>query len=93
MAKKTTSTDYKHAAHVAWRRVENEGVILDLNSSNYFSLNDVGVLIWEKLGSGESLESVQAAVCEEFDVPPDQALRDIKALVKELTGKGLLLPA
>ena len=43
------------------------------------------------MGGGESLEKIQAAVCAEFDVAPDEALAGIKVLVKELAGKKLLL--
>ncbi|MFI5348016.1 MAG: PqqD family protein [Elusimicrobiota bacterium] len=65
-------------------------MVLDLNSSDYVSLNETAVLIWEMLGSGETLEQIQAAVCKEYDVPPAKALADIKSLIKDLTGKGLL---
>jgi hypothetical protein len=91
MAKKSAGPSYKHAPHVAWRRVENEAVVLDLNSSEYVSLNETAVLIWEKLGDGEPLERIQSAVCGEFDVSSDEALAGIKRFVKELTHKKLLL--
>ena len=93
MAKDTHPRVYKHAAHVAWRRVDEEAVILDLDSSDYYSLNGVGSVIWERLGKGDTAEQIQGAVCGEFDVLPDKALKGIKALVKELTGAKLLLAA
>jgi hypothetical protein len=93
MAKNASPEAYKVAGHVAWRRVVGEAVILDLDSSDYYALNDVGALIWEKLEKGESSDRIQEAVCAEFDVAPELALKDIKALIKALAGKKLLLPA
>ena len=93
MAKNSVPPSFKHAANVAWRRVDAEAVLLNLDSSDYFSLNEAAALIWERLGKGDSLERIEAAVCAEYEVPPAAALKDIKALVKELTGKGLLLEA
>jgi hypothetical protein len=91
MAKKSGA--YKHPSHIVWRRVDKEAVILSLDSSDYFSLNEVGALIWERLGKGEKPDAIQTALCAEFDVPPAKALKDIDALIAELSGKGLLLAA
>ncbi|MFI5349994.1 MAG: PqqD family protein [Elusimicrobiota bacterium] len=93
MGKNASAAVYKHADHVSWRRVEDEVVILDLDSSDYFSLNDVGALIWERLGKGETSEQILDSVCGEFDVAPEKALKEMQALVKQLTGKKLLLAA
>ncbi|MBI4386901.1 MAG: PqqD family protein [Elusimicrobia bacterium] len=75
---------YRHAGHVAWRRVDGEVVVLDLNTSAYFALDDAGALIWERLGAGDSLEDVQVAVCKEYAVEPEAAHRDLEALVRDM---------
>ena len=93
MAKKSAARAYKHSPNTAWRLVDGEAVILNLDSSEYFSLNAAGAAIWEKLGKGETPDRIHAAICEEFEVPPAKALEDISALIKELSGAGLLLAA
>jgi hypothetical protein len=93
MAKKSAVRTYKHSPNTAWRLVDGDAVILNLDSSEYFSLNAAGAMIWEKLGKGEQPDRIQAAVCEEFEVPPAKALADIADLIKSLSGAGLLLPA
>lgn len=83
---------YRHSEHVSWRRVEDEAVVLDLNTSVYFSLNEIGAMIWERLGAGDSPEQIQAAVYEEYDVEPSLAWRHIEALVAQMLGEKLLSP-
>jgi len=84
---------YKHAPHTAWRRVDDETIILDLNSSVYYSLNDTGSLIWERLEKGAEPESIAAELCAEFSVQPDAASRDIAQIVASLHKENLLIPA
>ena len=91
MAKKSSARAYKHSPNTAWRLVDGEAVILNLDSSEYFSLNAPGALIWEMLGKGETRDRIHLAVCDEFEVPPAKALADIDALIKGMTDAGLLL--
>ena len=84
---------FKHAPHTAWRRVDDETIILDLNSSVYYSLNDTGSLIWERLGKGAEPASIAAELCVEFSVKPEAASRDIAAIVARLHKENLLIPA
>lgn len=90
---KTDRQKYKHASHTAWRRVENESIILDLNTSVYYSLNDTGAFIWERLGAGAAAPQVAAELCAEFDVKPETAQRDADEIIAKLCQQKLLLPA
>jgi hypothetical protein len=83
---------YKHAAHAAWRRVESEAIILDLNSSEYFSLNDTGARIWERLGAGASPDLIAEELCVEYSVEPEEASRDVAQIVARLVKEKLLIP-
>ena len=87
------SDKFKHASNVTWRQVDKDAVILDLDTSNYFSLNEVGVLVWERLGDGATIAEVCEEVCKLYDVPPKDALRDIEKLVAALSAKKLLVKA
>ncbi|MFI5361386.1 MAG: PqqD family protein [Elusimicrobiota bacterium] len=84
---------YKRAPHAAWRRVENESILLDLKTGVYYSLNETASFIWERLVSGASVPEAAAQLCAEFDVSPEEASRDADALVAKLCREKLLLPA
>ncbi len=88
-----TAARYKHSAGSAWRRVEQEAIVLDLETSVYYSLNDVGAFIWEKLGAGATLAEVVDALCAEYDVPARDAEKDVEDLVGKLRAEKLLVEA
>ena len=90
---KTSPEKFKHAEHTAWRRVEKESIILDLNTSVYFSLNETGAYIWERLGAGDTAPQVAAGLIAEFDVKADAAERDVDDLIHKLRDEKLLIPA
>lgn len=84
---------WKFAPHAAWRVVEQETIVLDLNTSVYFSLNDTASLVWKKLGEGASAPEIAQAVLEAYDVDEKSARADVDALVEELRKENLLVPA
>jgi hypothetical protein len=90
MAKKAP---YRHAENITWRKVGDEGVLLNLDSSVYYSLNEPGILVWERLGEGDDVDAAAAAVCARFDGPEAQVRKDVASLVADLLEKGLLLRA
>jgi len=84
---------FKHASHVTWRQVEKDAVILDLDTSVYFSLNELGMLVWERLGDGATIAEIQDEVCRLYDVTPKIAHKDIELLIAAMTAKKLLVKA
>lgn len=75
---------YKCPDHVSWRRVADEVVVLDLKTSDYFSLNETAAVAWEKLVAGATVEEAAEAVCRRFKAEPDEAIKHVKALVQKL---------
>ena len=88
-----TNKSYKAAGHVAWRRVDDEVVVLDLDSSAYYSLNDTGSRMWELLAAGHPLDKVVSLVADEYGHASADVSRDADALLKELLREKLVVPA
>ncbi|HXT01274.1 MAG TPA: PqqD family protein [Elusimicrobiota bacterium] len=84
---------FKVATHIAWRRVEEEIVALDLDSSLYYSFNDTGARIWELLAEGAPLEKTVVSVAEEFEAAPAVIEKDAREFVRDLRKEKLLEPA
>ena len=72
------------------RRVGDELVILDVGSSHYFGLNDVGALIWDRLEQESTRADLVDAVVASYDVDREQAAGDIDDLVDQLVDRGLV---
>lgn len=77
-------------SQVMARQVGEELVILDLASSTYFGLDDVGTRIWQLFSEKKSLGEVCEAMALEYDCPQETLLQDIRKMVDELSAKGLV---
>lgn len=75
---------------VTWRKTGAEAVILNLETSEYFSANETGTFIWELLSAGHSPEEIPPALAEEFDIAPEKAAEDTAEFLEELTSLKLL---
>ncbi|HEX6043488.1 MAG TPA: PqqD family protein [Pyrinomonadaceae bacterium] len=70
--------------------LQEESVILNLNSERYFGLDDVGTRMLSVLTTSDSIEAACETLAAEYDVDR-QALRvDLIALVENLLQQGLV---
>ena len=75
---------------VAFRDLEGEAVMLNLESSLYFGLNHVGTRIWFLIQEYRSLRKVFEAMRAQYRVNPEMLERDLFNLVEKLRAKGLV---
>ena len=66
---------------------------LDIESGEYFALNDVGKKVWTMCDGTRTVAQVADAVYAEYDVAPDTAFDDTDALLENLVGAGLVIEA
>jgi hypothetical protein len=72
---------------------DGSGVLLDLRSKFYFTLNDTGVAVWKLIAAGEAADprTLAERVARDFATPSVEAVvADVKALLDELEAEGLL---
>ena len=72
------------------QEVSGETVLLDLNSENYFGLNDVGTRIWQLIQEDGDLQKVYDTMLNEYDVDKKQLGKDMEELVARLVDAGLI---
>lgn len=65
-------------------------VLLDLSAGKYFSLNNVGALIWEEIVAGRSRQAICDGVQQRFSASPEQATADVATFLHHLEEKGLI---
>jgi hypothetical protein len=71
-------------------RLQEESVILNLDSERYFGLDDVGTRVLSVLSTSDSIAAAYESLREEYDVD-DQVLRqDLLALVESLLQQGII---
>jgi hypothetical protein len=65
---------------------DGAGVLLNLETLCYYSLNRTGAAVWRDIESRRSLslDEIVASICERFDIAGDAALIDSRAFVEHL---------
>jgi hypothetical protein len=76
---------------VLFRVVDDESVLLNLDSEIYFGLDDVGTRMWTELTSSASVQEAYDKLLASFDVTPEELKQDLVDLVGKLVEQGLLV--
>jgi coenzyme PQQ synthesis protein D (PqqD) len=71
--------------------LQEESVILNLDSERYYGLDDVGTRFLNVLTTSESIAAAYDRLRHEYDVDPQTLRGDLLALVEELIDQGLLI--
>ena len=72
-------------------RLQEESVILNLDSERYYGLDDVGTHFLSVLTTSDSIETAYDRLRHDYDVEPDVLRHDLLALVENLVDQGLLI--
>ena len=72
------------------RRVDDEVVILNVETGRYFALNETGAAIWDRLEKDCTVTELVAVVVAAYDVDEQQATGDVEDLVRHLADAGLV---
>lgn len=83
----------KQNTDTAYRVIDGEAVIVDLDSSELYSLNPTATVIWEACEEEVTLEEVVDKIVEEFEVEREVAEEDCVGFVEEFSENGLLMLA
>ncbi len=78
------------ADRLAARPVDGELVILKADDSSLYVLNGVATAVWQAADGRSIADIVDGVVCREYEVDRATAFRDVRELVDELVGEGLM---
>lgn len=67
-----------------------EGVLLNLNTKNYYRLNETGQKVWQALAQGKNEEEIAKDLSQQFEVEPEVALSDVKTMITKLKNEKLV---
>jgi len=74
---------------VLFQEVEDEMVLLNLQSEHYYGLDEMGKRIWQLLAEHQDVATVLERLLVEFDVDEAVLRRDLARLIHELVEAGL----
>ena len=73
--------------------LHDEGVLLNLETGEYFGLDGVGMEMWKVLRANGDVDHARAALLEQYDVVEDVLARDLDELVARLAERKLVVVA
>ena len=73
--------------------LQQESVILNLDSERYYGLDDVGTRFLTVLNTSDSIEAAYEVLRDEYAVDPQSLRHDLFELVEDLVKQGILIRA
>jgi len=70
--------------------LEEESVLLNLESEHYYGLDEVGTRMFSVLTTSNSIEAAFETLIKEYDVDQEVLRQDLISLVDQLVSKGLV---
>ena len=75
---------------VAAKVMDGEAIMINLSNGMYYSMNNVGGLIWEMIEGRHSLEKIVEGVVSRYDGSAEQVRADVERVVAELVQENLV---
>lgn len=86
----TSSIELQTPSNIVWNVVDNEALLLDIETGEYFSLNPVATEIWTMLSEGQSRDTIAVTLGKKYEIEPEAIAADIDELLNDLSQAGLL---
>ena len=78
----------KKNERIAWRIIEEEGVLVDPDRSEVIHLNEVAAVIWKLIDGKRTAAEIIGGVREEFDIDEGTARKDVEEFLAQLIEAG-----
>jgi hypothetical protein len=76
--------------HVMVRYLDRESVLLNLETEQYFGLDETGTRMWQLVTASPNIDAAYQELLEEFDVEPELLRANLVELLGRLVESGLL---
>ena len=71
------------SAHLVWSELDDEIIVLDTASGDFYSLNKTATEVWKALEAQTPLEDIAANMAAKYGISPAQATADVLELTRE----------
>ena len=75
---------------LAWRRVADDVVLLDIDRSRYHAVNAAGAVLWEALENGTTVGALTDALTRTYPSASDRAVDDVRRFLTDLDDRAFL---
>ena len=78
------------APSVLIRYLDQESVLLNLNTEKYFGLDPVGTRMWQLLTAAPTIDAAYVQLLDEYEVDPETLRSHLADLLGHLVANGLI---
>ena len=69
---------------------DGDGVLVDLETKNYYQLNQTAMLVWLALEKGQTLSEIVTEMTSVYDVTDEHAAASVERILQDFRSKKLL---
>lgn len=82
---------YEPAPHVTCTALDDsEAVLLNLETKYFYTLNETGLFVWNRLQTGEAPEQIAASLEANYKIDKQEALDRINRFIETLRRENLI---
>jgi len=81
---------YRIPDHITWKTLGQGVVLLDLNTSRYYTLNETASLIWQGIMEQKNEDQITEFILDSYNCQKDQCRADVIKQIDYLLSEGLV---
>jgi len=70
--------------------IDDETVVMDMDSAEFFSLNETAGAVWRAIDGERGRDQVVAAVAAEYGIDPTEIASDVDELIAQMVKAGFV---
>ena len=86
------SEAYQKNPSVVCTELDDGAVLLNLDSKYYYSLNEMGLRIWQIIEEFQSPLEIAKSLADEYEIDAERAREGVVRLIEELEKEQLIIP-
>jgi hypothetical protein len=86
----TLNSRFQIPEHVLFTTVEQDAILLNTSTNQYFALEEVGTRLWELLSQGSGLREAHQVLLDEYEVTSAGLEQDLLELLGHLVENNLV---
>lgn len=75
---------YEINKNITWKSLDTGIILLNLDSGDYFTLNEIASFIWKGLLEDKGLDDIVGSIVDSYDCDKDTAEKDVNEQIKDL---------
>lgn len=88
----STTAWHQVAPQVVREVFDDEVIIINMESGNYFSLNSTGAYVWSLIEAGFAVDGIVGRLRDDFEGADSSAAPSVNELLEQLVKEELILP-